>query len=192
MIDTDNITGLVLAGGAGTRVGGQDKGLLQWNGKPLVFHAAKRLQAQTGQVLISCNRNLNEYKQLGFPTIEDHRANFQGPLAGIEAARGSIKTDYVAIVACDTPLLPSDLVARLLHPLLEDRDQPPFISFAHDGEREQYLFSVMDVRCLESLSNFLEQGQRAVKHWYRQNPHVTVDFSDQRDAFRNYNYLSSP
>jgi molybdopterin-guanine dinucleotide biosynthesis protein A len=190
MIPFDNITGLILAGGAGSRVGGRDKGLLPWLGKSLVAHVAERLAPQTGHLYISCNRNLDDYQDLGFPTIEDQRSGFQGPLAGIEAAREFVKTDYLAVVACDTPSLPTDLVTRLLTPLSAGGDPAPLISFAHDGQRAQYLFSVLDVRCLENLTDFLEQGQRAVKHWYKQNPHTVVDFSDQRDAFRNYNKLS--
>ena len=190
MIPIGNITGLILAGGAGSRVGGRDKGLLCWHGKPLVAHVAERLAPQTGHLLISCNRNLREYKDFGYPTIEDHRSGFQGPLAGIEAATEHIKTDYLAVVACDTPSLPTDLVSRLLSPLSPGGNTVPLISFAHDGQREQYLFSVLDVRALENLTHFLEQGQRAVKHWYKQNPHTVVDFSDQRDAFQNFNQLS--
>jgi len=190
MSHIDNITGLILAGGAGSRVGGQDKGLLSWNGKPLVTHVAERLERQTGQLLISCNRNLADYQSLGFLTVEDRRADFQGPLAGIEAAKDAVKTTYLAVVACDTPLLPTDLVARLLAPLIDGNSNAPLLSYAHDGEREQYLFSVLDVRCLDDLSGFLEQGHRAVKHWYRHIPHAVVDFSDQADAFHNFNYLS--
>jgi len=189
MIPIGNITGLILAGGAGSRVGGRDKGLLPWHGKPLVAHVAERLAPQTGRLLISCNRNLGEYQDFGFPTIEDQRSGFQGPLAGIEAATEHIKTDYIAVVACDTPSLPTDLVSRLLTPFSSDSNSAPLISFAHDGQREQYLFSVLDVRALENLTDFLEQGQRAVKHWYQQNPHTVVDFSDQHDAFRNFNQL---
>lgn len=192
MIPISNITGLILAGGAGNRVGGRDKGLLPWHGKPLVAHVAKRLAPQTGHLFISCNRNLGEYQDFGFPTIEDQRSGFQGPLAGIEAAIEYIKTDYLAVVACDTPSLPTDLVSRLLTPLSSGGNPAPLISFAHDGQREQYLFSVLDVRALANLNNFLEQGQRAVKHWYKQTPHTVVDFSDQHDAFRNFNQLSPP
>jgi len=191
MIQSDNITGLILAGGAGNRVGGQDKGLLQWRGKTLVAHVAERLQVQTCELLISCNRNIPEYQNLGFRTIEDNRLDYQGPLAGIEAAREYIETDYLAVVACDTPLLPLDLVTRLATGLSQGEDTGPLISFAHDGQREQYLFALLDRRCLPGLSIFLEQGHRAVKHWYQQTPHAVVDFSDTFESFQNYNDLDS-
>ncbi len=185
------VTGLILAGGAGRRVGGQDKGLMLWHGKPLVSHVASRLKAQTSSLIVSCNRNRDKYKTLGFPTVEDLRIDFEGPLAGIEAARSSVKTQYLAVVACDTPLLPVDLVQRLLVPLCADTETVPVISFAHDGQREQYLCALIKTECLAGLRNFLQQGNRAVKHWYRQYPHVSVDFSDQYDSFRNYNHLGT-
>ncbi len=191
MTEVNEVTGLILAGGAGRRVGGQDKGLVLWQGKPLISHVAARLQAQTSTLIISCNRNIEQYKSLGFPIVEDQRSGFEGPLAGIEAAKSRITTSYVAVVACDTPLLPDDLVQRLLAPLCADTEDAPVVSFAHDGQRNQYLCAVIKTECLTDLSDFLQQGHRAVKHWYRQNPHVSVDFSDEYDSFQNHNYLNS-
>lgn len=190
MTKINTVTGLVLAGGAGRRVGGQDKGLVLWQGKQLVSHVVARLQAQTSALIISCNRNIDQYKSLGFPIVEDQRSGFEGPLAGIEAARSRIRTPYVAVVACDTPLLPCDLVQRLLLPLCAQTETAPVISFAHDGKREQYLCALIKTECLADLSHFLQQGHRAVKHWYRQNPYVSVDFSDKYDSFQNHNYLN--
>lgn len=192
MTAISEVTGLILAGGAGRRVGGQDKGLILWHGKPLVSHVASRLKPQTSTLIVSCNRNKDKYKSLGFPTVEDLRTDFEGPLAGIEAASSSVKTQYLAIVACDTPLLPTDFVRRLLVPLCDDTEQiAPVIAFAHDGQREQYLCALIKTECLTGLSNFLQQGHRAVKHWYRQYPYVSVDFSDEHDSFRNHNRLDT-
>jgi molybdenum cofactor guanylyltransferase len=191
MNQTREITGLVLAGGAGSRVGGQDKGLLPWRGKPLVAHVSERLAQQTSELLISCNRNIADYSCLGFHTVVDKQSGFQGPLAGIEAAKERVKTEYLAVVACDTPMLPLDLVARLMSPLLAAEQHRPLISVAHDGKREQYLCSVINTSCLESLSAFLQQGHRAVRHWYQQHHYAVVDFSDQYEAFRNHNDLDS-
>lgn len=191
MTEINEVTGLILAGGAGRRVGGQDKGLILWQGKPLISHVAARLRAQTSALIISCNRNIEQYRSLGFPTVEDQRSGFEGPLAGVEAARSKIKTHYVAVVACDTPLLPLDLVRRLMVPLCADTEAAPVVSFAHDGQREQYLCALIKTECLADLSNFLQQGHRAVKHWYRQNSHVSVDFSDEYNSFRNHNYLDT-
>ena len=191
MSQIEIVTGLVLAGGAGSRVGGQDKGLLPWRGKPLVAHVSERLAKQTSQLIISCNRNIAQYQSLGFHTVEDKQSGFQGPLAGIEAAKAVVKTQYLAVVACDTPMLPLDLVTRLMVPLLRVEHPTPLISVAHDGKREQYLCSIINTSCLESLSGFLQQGHRAVRHWYQQNHYATVDFSDQHEAFRNHNDLDS-
>ena len=189
MLDTSNVTGLILAGGAGRRAGGQDKGLLAWHGMPLVAHVLHRLQAQTDEVIISCNRNFDDYSNFSCQLITDQRENFSGPLAGIEAAIPHLKKQYLAVVACDTPRLPTDLVSRLMAPLLGTSGTSPALSIAHDGQREQYLCVLMKVACLSSLPSFLEQGHRAVRHWYRQIPHTVVDFSDQYEAFRNHNYL---
>lgn len=191
MTEINDITGLILAGGAGRRVGGQDKGLVLWQGKPLVSHVAARLLPQTSALIISCNRNMEQYKSLGVPIVEDQRSGFAGPLAGIEAASSMIKTRYVAVVACDTPLLPDDFVRRLLEPLCANAETAPAISFAHDGQREQYLCALIKTECLTDLSSFLQQGHRAVKHWYRQYPHVSVDFTDEYDSFQNHNYLNT-
>jgi molybdopterin-guanine dinucleotide biosynthesis protein A len=185
------VTGLILAGGRGSRVGGQDKGLLLWRGKALTSHVIDRLRGQTNELIISCNRNRPAYQSLGVRTIVDQREDFQGPLAGIEASREFVATRFLAVAACDTPMLPLDLVPRLLTPLLEKTKTGPVISIAHDGTRQQYLCAVFDVACLDSLSTFLAQGHRAVKHWYQQTPHVVVDFSDQAESFRNHNDLDS-
>jgi molybdopterin-guanine dinucleotide biosynthesis protein A len=191
MIQADGVTGLILAGGRGNRVGGLDKGLIQWRGKPLAAHVIDRLGGQTDELIISCNRNRGDYQRLGGRTIVDQRADFQGPLAGIEAAREYIATRFLAVTACDTPMLPLDLVARLLTPLLDESKTGPVISVAHDGIRQQNLCAVFDVACLEDLPAFLRHGHRAVKHWYQQKPHVVVDFSDQPESFRNHNDLDS-
>jgi molybdopterin-guanine dinucleotide biosynthesis protein A len=191
MTEINKVTGLILAGGAGRRMDGQDKGLLLWQGKPLVSHVVERLVPQTSTLIISCNRNVEKYRSLGHPTVEDQRTGFEGPLAGIEAASSRIKTPFVAIVACDTPQLPTDLVRRLLVPLCADTESAPLISFAHDGQREQYLCALIKTECLAGLSEFMQQGHRAVKHWYRQNPHVSVDFSDVTNSFQNHNYLNT-
>jgi molybdopterin-guanine dinucleotide biosynthesis protein A len=185
------VTGLILAGGRGSRVGGQDKGLIPWRDKTLTSHVIDRLRGQTNELIISCNRNRAAYQSLGLRTIVDQREDFQGPLAGIEAARDFVATRFLVVAACDTPMLPLDLVPRLLTPLLEKTKTGPVISIAHDGIRQQYLCAVFDVTCLTDLSKFLRQGHRAVKHWYQQNPHVVVDFSDQPESFRNHNDLDS-
>ena len=184
-----DITGLILAGGAGRRVGRRDKGLIEWRDKPLVEHVLHRLESQVGQLLISCNRNIPDYQRYGFPTVSDTRMNFQGPLAGLEAAAQAIETEFLIVVACDIPLLPLDLVPRLLAPLIAANADAPALSYAHDGSRGQYLCAAMRQRCLRSLTDYLEQGHRTVHHWYNNQNVISVDFSDQKSAFTNFNKL---
>jgi len=181
------ISGLILAGGAGRRAGGQDKGLLPWHGKPIVAHVAGLLAPQVLQLYISCNRNADHYARYGRVIRGDLRDGFAGPLAGLEAAAGVIATELLAIAPCDMPLLPQDLVAGLEAAL---RDEPRLdLVFAHDGERDQYLCALLRTGCLASLPPFLDGGGRAVHAWYAQLAAQAVDFSSHRSCFRNLNEL---
>jgi len=182
------VTGLILAGGAGRRVGSRDKGLIEWRGKPLVAHVVERLRPQVDELLISCNRNVQQYRALA-PTVVDNRGEFQGPLAGLEAAASHIATEVLVVVACDIPLLPGDLVARLTEALHISANGAAEICYAHDGQRGQYLCAAIRRECTSSLGFFLDQGHRAVRRWYQSRHSMAVDFSDQAESFRNYNYL---
>lgn len=189
MYSQQDVTGLILAGGAGRRVSGRDKGLIEWHGKALVAHVIQRLQGQVGQLLISCNRNADIYSAFGLQLVSDQREDFQGPLAGIESAAVLVNTRFLVVVPCDTPALPGDLVDRLLAPLQDSSGHSADISFVHDGEREQYLCAALHSKVLASLSAYLDSGQRAVRHWYAQHRVTAVDFSDQQRAFENQNYI---
>ena len=190
MVKTEQVSCLILAGGAGERVGGQDKGLLCWRDRPLITQVANRLKDQVGSIVVSCNRNVTQYQELGFRTVTDKCESYRGPLAGIEAARDTIQTPYLAVIACDMPMIPRDLISRLLQPFT-DLNEPPEITYAHDGERTQYLCAILNRECLQDISTYLDSGERAVKHWYQRHPHSIVDFSDQLSAFRNFNELDS-
>lgn len=189
MESVSNITGVVLAGGAGRRVGQRDKGLILWQGKPLVAHVCERLKPQVGELLISCNQNFSRYKEYAAQTVADNRGDFQGPLAGLEAAAPYIQTDFLVVVGCDMPHLPPDLVARLVEPLAQNLPNSAEISYAHDGDRAQYLCAAIKQQCLSTLSNFLNDGHRAVHAWYQERRSISVDFSDHKSSFRNYNKL---
>jgi molybdopterin-guanine dinucleotide biosynthesis protein A len=117
--------------------------------------------------------------------VADIRPDFQGPLAGLEAAMPYVHTDLLVISACDTPLLPTDLVERLIRPLRENEGLD--ITYAHDGERGHYLCAAMRAACLPTLSVYLDEGHRTVRHWYHRHPSITVDFRDQAQAFNNHN-----
>jgi molybdenum cofactor guanylyltransferase len=190
MNPANSVTALILAGGAGLRVGHRDKGLILWQGKPLIAHVSAVLKPQVTDMLISCNRNFSCYGKYASHTVADTRRNFQGPLAGLEAASAVIKTELLVVVSCDMPHLPDDLVERLLAPLMTVSENTPDITYAHDGLRAQYLCAALRRDSLDSLPQFLDEGQRAVKDWYRSRNAVAVDFSDQHACFRNYNRLA--
>ncbi|MEH6591556.1 MAG: molybdenum cofactor guanylyltransferase MobA [Halioglobus sp.] len=182
-------TGLILAGGTGRRVNGADKGTLLWQGKPLAAHVASMLAPQVDELLLSCNRNFDTYRQICTTLITDIREDYQGPLAGLEATVAHLQSDYLVIVPCDNPELPGDLVERLLYPHLNNHDGVLDISFVDDGERKQYLFAAIRCGCLSSLGPYLDSGQRAVRHWFNSLNTVAVDFSDQAELFKNLNHL---
>ena len=188
MSSLNDTTGLILAGGAGLRMGGADKGLLPWRDLPMAAHVAHRLRPQVARLLISCNRNRDYYATLGDATVIDSRRDFQGPLAGLEAVIPQATSTFLIIAPCDTPLLPLDLVERLLDPLLAAADGSTAISYAHDGERSQYLCAAIRTGILPSLPIFLDEGHRAVRHWYARHRCAVVDFSDQADCFANVNH----
>ena len=189
MIQKNNVTGLILAGGAGRRVGERDKGLISWHGKPLIAHVSNCLKPQVSELLISYNRNVSRYEEFCAQTVTDNRGNFQGPLAGLEAASPFILTDFIVVVGCDTPHLPKDLVSRLIAPLAANDTHSPEISYVHDGVRAQYLCAAIRSGCLKFVTHYLDGGYRAVGDWYKTRDTVTVDFSDCTSNFRNYNRL---
>ncbi|MFT4823617.1 MAG: molybdopterin-guanine dinucleotide biosynthesis protein A [Halioglobus sp.] len=191
MRQKNQVTGLILAGGKGRRVQGQDKGLLSWRGKKLIEHVADRLAPQVGELIISCNRNIPAYSEIGDIRVQDSRADFQGPLAGIEAAMEHVKTDVLVVVACDNPLLPLDLVERLNEAPPVNNTARALISYAHDGKREHYLCCAIRTSLYPSLTSYLEDGNRAVRDWFGQHLAAPVDFSDQPEAFVNFNSLEA-
>ncbi len=180
-----DVTALILAGGAGRRRGGADKGLLEHRGVPLVAQVVAALSPQVGQVLISCNRNRARYAEFGDLAPPDSRTDFQGPLAGLEAVAGTLDAPYLLVVPCDTPALPADLCQRLISPL---RNNPELqATWANDGEREQYLCCALRREALSTVTNYLDSGQRAVRHWLGALPHEEIDFSDRPGCFANLN-----
>jgi len=182
-------TGLVLSGGAGRRVEGRDKGLIPWRGRPLVGYVVETLRPQVERLLLSCNRNLESYRCFDAELVTDFRDDYQGPLAGLEAATPLVASEFLVVVACDTPCLPFDLVERLLQPLDLGGTDHPQVSYANDGKRDHYLCAALRASCLGTLPAYLDQGHRTVRHWYRELGCVAVDFSDCEECFRNLNHL---
>ncbi len=178
------ITGLILAGGMGSRMGGLDKGLLEWQGRPLVEHLLLALRPQVTTVLINANRNLERYQAYGLPVVSDALAGFQGPLAGLVAGMEAATTPYILTIPCDAPRIASDMAERLWQAL---QAAPAELAVAHDGERLQPVHALIPVRLLPSLRAFLAQGDRKLVLWYTQHRMATADFSDKASLFRNIN-----
>jgi molybdopterin-guanine dinucleotide biosynthesis protein A len=182
-MNPEQITGLVLAGGRGSRMGGTDKGLQTYRGLPLALHALMRLTPQVGQAMINANRNLGAYEAFGVPVWPDSLPDFAGPLAGFLTGLDHCETPYLVTVPCDTPHFPADLVLRLSTALqASDAD----IAMARTGAQVQPVFTLMKTSLLESLVRFTEGGGRKIDRWTAQHHTVEVDFDDE-SAFANAN-----
>ncbi|OQX12081.1 MAG: molybdenum cofactor guanylyltransferase [Thiothrix lacustris] len=178
------ITGVILAGGQGSRMGGQDKGLLEFQGRPLVEHLLAALQPQVASILISANRNQERYQRYQHPVVSDALGGFQGPLAGFATAMQTVNTPYILTVPCDVPTIAPDMAARLWAALQRDAAE---LAVAYDGERLQPVHALIAVKLLPSLQTFLAKGDRKIDLWYAQHRTAIVDFSDCRPMFRNIN-----
>lgn len=179
----DRITGLILAGGEGRRVGGADKGLLDYRGKPLVAHAIERFAPQVDALLISANRHLDAYRAYGYPVVTDASTERLGPLAGIAAGLRTCETPWLAVCPCDCPLLPADLVARLRAGIGQAR-----LAIAATSEGTQPTFMLCRRELLPALEAWLAAGERKVMAWCRSQAVVEIAFADTA-AFRNLNTL---
>ncbi|MDE1981190.1 MAG: molybdenum cofactor guanylyltransferase [Betaproteobacteria bacterium] len=181
-----SVVGCILAGGAGLRMGGQDKGLLTWQGRPLIESVIARFLPQVDTLVLSANRHLQQYQAYGYPVLADTEEGYAGPLAGIEQAlrQAHGAHELVAIVPCDAPLLPLDLVARL-HSSLAAADVD--IAYAVTAGGDQPVFSLIKTSLLGSLSEYLRSGERKVQRWYGRCPCIAVPFDDQPTAFTNIN-----
>ncbi len=190
VIAPEDITGLVLAGGRGSRMGGVDKGLQSHHGLPLAMHAVLRLAPQVGHAMINANRNLAAYESMGVPVWPDALADFAGPLAGFLAGPEHCETAYLATVPCDSPLFPEDLVARL-GAALEAADADLAMASTAEGgvPQAQPVFCLMKATLLESLVRFTHGGGRKIDRWTAQHACVSVPFADAR-AFFNANTLA--
>ena len=188
-IDKQHITGLVLAGGRGSRMGGVDKGLQPHHGMPLAQHALLRLGPQVGELMINANRNLGAYESMGVPVWPDASADYPGPLAGLLAGLERCETPYLASVPCDTPNFPADLVARLAATLVTQDADIAMAAIHEDGQlRTQPVFCLLKSELMESLVAFLHSGERKIDRWTAMHRCVPVLFDDAA-AFFNANTL---
>ncbi|WP_411880310.1 molybdenum cofactor guanylyltransferase MobA [Polaromonas sp. YR568] len=196
-LHAEAITGVILAGGRGSRMGGADKGLQNFNGVPLALHTLMRLSPQVGEVMINANRNLAAYEAFGVPVWPDSTSlgEFAGPLAGFLTSLERCETPYLLTVPCDTPLFPEDLVARLAEAFVRDgADFAVAAAPEEDGQlRPQPVFCLMGTHMLESLLRFTHGGGRKISAWTAQHKTVTVPFDkpgDDAHGFFNANTLA--
>ena len=186
-IPRERITGLVLAGGRGSRMGGVDKGLQMHRGLPLALHALRRLQPQVGAAMINANRNLDVYEAMGVPVWPDPIEGFPGPLAGLAAGLQHAGTDWLASVPCDTPDFPPDLVERLAAAAAAQDAEIAMAATPEDGRlRRQPVFMLLRTGLLDSLAAYLQAGERKVDQWTTRHRCVEVAF-DNAAAFFNAN-----
>lgn len=179
-----SVTGIVLAGGLGRRMGGVDKGLVDFLGKPLIAYAIERLSPQVDEILINANRELDRYAALGYPVIQDDIAGFAGPLAGLHKGMGVAKHPFVLTVPCDSPLLPLNLAERLMQGLIKnDAD----LAVAKTGAQAHPVFCLCHKSLATNLGSFLQGGGRKIDTWYSALKVVEIAFDDNALAFANVN-----
>lgn len=182
MADAD-VTGLIFAGGLARRMDGRDKGLLLLAGRPLVAHAIERFAPQVGDMMISANRNREDYAAFGHPVLADAVPGFAGPLAGLHAGLLACRTPLLATVPCDAPRLPADLVERL-RAELRTSAAPAAVAFA--GERLQPTFMLCRREIIGELARYLAGGGRRIHTWLEGIGACAVPFPDS-SAFVNVN-----
>lgn len=180
---------MVLAGGRGRRVHGQDKGLLSYQGRPLIATILERLEPQVGSILISANRNLDQYQSFGWPVFQDRLDNYQGPLAGLCSGLEAARTPWLLSVPCDGPVFPLNLVERLAAAL---ENQPASVALACDGIKTHYTYALLSTRLLDDLHSTLARGERRLGTWLEAHQPALADFSasahSSTDAFANLNH----
>jgi len=188
MISPDQITGLILAGGRAQRMGGIDKGLIPFHGKPLIESSIARLQNQVGSILINANRNITKYASYGYPIIMDESLDFSGPLAGFTVGLKACQTPYVLTAPCDSPLLPTDLGAKLAAEMeLGDFQLVYASSKEADGKVwAQPVFCLLRADLQKPLETYLQKGDLKIDRWFKALRCSTVIFDDAQ-AFANVN-----
>lgn len=178
------ITGIVLAGGLGRRMGGVNKGLLPFQGRPLVVHALERFAPQVDELFINANSDLEIYAGFGYPVISDAIAGFAGPLAGLQRGMAVARHPYVATVPCDSPYLPANLVSRLTIALEQNGAD---LAVARTGDQPHPVFCLCRRSLLPGLTAFLENGGRKIDAWYAAVNVAEASFDDMPEAFANIN-----
>ncbi|MCZ4052772.1 molybdenum cofactor guanylyltransferase [Oxalobacter sp. OxGP1] len=183
----DDVTGVILAGGQGKRMGSADKGLQLLDGKPLVAHVIDRLRPQVSTLIVNANRNQSAYAAFGYPVCSDEPLDWSGPLAGFLTGLRHCKTLYLVTAPCDAPFLPSRLVEDL-HRSLEEKQADLAVAVSKDDEycRVQPAFCLMKASLATDLENFMARGGRKIEQWYATRKVATACFNE-RHGFENVN-----
>jgi len=183
-IPVADISAVILAGGRARRMDGEDKGLVELGGRPLLDYIISALRPQVGEILVNANRNLEHYRAFGYPVVEDIMGDFCGPLVGMATGMQATGKPWLLAVPCDSPFVPAQLAATLGHALVNEQAE---LSVAHDGGRMQPVFALLDCRLLPSLLDYLNGGGRKIDTWYAQHRLVLADFSSVPETFLNLN-----
>ncbi len=183
-IEQQQVSAVILAGGKGRRMGGQDKGQLELHGRPLIEYVLDIIRPQVNTILINANRHQAEYARYGYMVVPDLLPGYQGPLAGFATGMRAAATPYIVTLPCDGPFSPPDLVKRLATALQKESAD---IAVAHDGDRLQPVYALIPVRLSANLEAFLAAGERKIDRWYAKHKMAEADFSDVAHTFRNIN-----
>jgi molybdopterin-guanine dinucleotide biosynthesis protein A len=187
MSNPTKVTGVILAGGLARRMNNQDKGLVLFHRRPMVSYAIDSIKPLVDQVIINANRNLDAYRQFGLPVVSDQNGNFEGPLAGILSAMTYTDTELLLVLPCDSPLITTDHLQRLLKAGLNPKID---VAVAFDGERLHPVFLAIKTTLESSLKNYLGSGERKIDRWLMKHRMTQVDFSDDHEVFVNVNTLA--
>jgi len=182
--DRENTLGVLLAGGRGSRMEGQDKGLVKLGGRALAEHGLRILRPQVSRVVISANRNLQLYARFGHAVVSDRIEGFAGPLAGIQAVMTQVAAPWYLVLPCDVPFPPDDLRERLAGAL---RNQGARVACAADGTRIHPTVALLSRSVLEPLTHYLAAGGRKVLSFYESLGLAMAEWSEPAAAFRNFN-----
>ncbi len=182
-ITKNEITAVILAGGQASRMDGEDKGLIVFRELPLIAHVVNVVESKVSQILISANRNFEEYANFG-KVIRDDLEGFQGPLAGISKALKVCSTPYLLVLPCDSPLIDEALIDSLIEKMEISKVD---ICVAHDGSIMHATFALMQTKLEKSLEGFLEEGGRKMALWYRQHSLERIDVSSHLEVLTNIN-----
>jgi molybdenum cofactor guanylyltransferase len=181
------VTGVILAGGLARRMHNRDKGLIDFKGRPLVSYAIDAMAVVTDRLIINANRNIERYRQFGFPVVADQTGSFDGPLAGVLTAMIYAETGIVLVMPCDSPLFEAKHLQKLLSARAEsDAD----VAVAFDGERLHPVFFAAKTALKTALQNYLDSGQRKLEYWLQQQLMVKADFSSEPKLFINLNTMA--